>query len=332
MTETGVTTTSPGRVLEERIEYVVETRNLTRRFGKLTAVDGVDLKIPRGVLFGFVGPSGCGKTTTVRLLLGILKPDEGEALVRGISPSSFGVIDRRAIGYMPQLFALDRDLTVWENLHFAASLYGVKLRREDRLHEVLRLVELEGREKERASNLSGGMQRRLSLAAALVHEPAILFLDEPTAGIDPVLRRKFWNHFYELQERGHTLFITTQYVNEAGYCDLVGVMSEGRLLDVDEPDALRRRIIGGDLIELQLTNFPQRHQIEALRDSSLVEARAVEFDGADTLTLRVADAAAFLPRVITWCEEHDLSIRSAQEYVTPFDDVFVKLFAKDDDR
>jgi ABC-2 type transport system ATP-binding protein len=146
--------------------------------------------------------------------------------VLGRSPDHFTTADRQRIGYMPQLFVMYPDLTVWENLNFAASLYGVPLRRKHLLEELLDLVELRGHEGKRARNISGGMRQRLSLAAALVHNPELIFLDEPTAGIDPVLRSKFWGHFGQLKEQGRTLFVTTQYVGEAAYCDYVGVMAD----------------------------------------------------------------------------------------------------------
>lgn len=304
---------------------VIHTEKLTKRFGDVTAVDQITMEIPRGSIFGFIGPSGCGKTTTMRLLLGIYEPTEGSATVLGHSPQTFSRQERENIGYMPQLFVLYQDLTVAENLNFAASLYGVKPKqRRARLQELLHLVELESHEKKRTAYISGGMRRRLSLAAALVHDPELIFLDEPTAGIDPVLRRKFWDHFEQLQKAGHTLFITTQYVGEAAYCDYVGVMANGRLLMVETPEDLRHRAMGGDLIRLRLVRPLTPQQLEKVKSHPLAQEE-VNFLDHLTLQMVVADASLAIPKLINWCEQEGIEVESVHEHVPPFDDIFVKL-------
>jgi len=202
------------------------------------------MQVPRGTIFVLLVPSGCGKTPPVRFLTGFFKPTSATLSVLGKNPSDFSNSDREKMGYLIQQFVLYPELTVWENLNFAASFYGVGIFRRRRLNKLLDFVELAGDKNKLARDLSGGMKRRLSLAAALVHKPELLFLDEPTAGIDPLLRRKFWDYFKELQADGHTLFITTQYVGEAAYCDLVGVMYGGRLLMIETPDGLRRKAYG----------------------------------------------------------------------------------------
>ena len=178
---------------------VISVQHLTKKFGDEVAVQDVSFDVPRASIFGFIGPSGSGKTTTVRLLTGVYAPTAGEVTVLDCSPAKFSQADRARLGYMPQLFVLYPNLTVWENLNFAASLYGMSLFRGKRLTEALAFVELEEHRSKLARNISGGMLRRLSLAATLVHDPELLFLDEPTAGIDPVLRHKFWDHFRELK-------------------------------------------------------------------------------------------------------------------------------------
>jgi len=304
---------------------LIRTHNLTKRFGEMTAVRDLNFTIPQGSIFGFIGPSGCGKTTTMRLLLGIYEPTEGEARIFDQPVQTFGRSERERIGYMPQLFVLYPELTVWENLNFAASLYGFPFRRRERLQALLELVELRGHEKKLVRNISGGMQRRLSLAAAMVHGPELLFLDEPTGGIDPVLRRKFWDYFQQLQRDEHTLFVTTQYVGEAAYCDYVGVMVEGRLLMVETPEGLRDRALGGDIIHLRPTHALSYEQVDQLVAQPFVKGDRVTRLQDGLIEILVENASTALPRLLTWCEEQEIEVMSANEYVPPFDDVFVKL-------
>jgi ABC-2 type transport system ATP-binding protein len=309
----------------DQADIVIRTRDLTKQFNGTLAVDHVSMDIPRGAIFGFIGPSGCGKTTTLRLLLGVYEPTEGEAVVLGKTPEEFGRKQRERIGYMPQLFVLYPDLTIWENLNFTASLYGYPFRRHARLQELLELVELRGHEGKLARNISGGMQQRLSLAAALVHDPELIFLDEPTAGIDPVLRRKFWDHFHALKEAGHTLFVTTQYVSEAAYCDYVGVMANGRLLMIETPTELRRRALGGDVLQISPARPLSRQQLDALRSQPFVKERKVTLLPDLSLHVVVDDAGTAMPSLLGWLSEQDIEIERASEYNPPFDDVFVML-------
>lgn len=305
-------------------EAAAWTRNLTRKFGEEVAVSDVTMNLPQGKIFGFIGPSGSGKTTTVRLLTGAIKPTSGEIQVMGVDPARFGKRHRAAIGYMPQLFVLYPELTVWENLNFVASLYGVRLRRNKLLHEVLDFVEMDEDRTKLAREISGGMQRRLSLAATLVHEPRLLFLDEPTAGIDPVLRRKFWDHFHGLRDEGRTLFITTQYVSEANYCDLVGVLAQGRLLLVDTPDGLRYRAYGGDIVDMVTKEPLSLRYLRMLRDLPFVKGRP-RLLADNQVRLIVSEAGTDMTELIDWARAQDLEVDSVEEYQPPFDDVFVEL-------
>jgi ABC-2 type transport system ATP-binding protein len=306
-------------------EWIVKTDYLTKRFGDEIGVEEVSLEIPHGAIFGFIGPSGCGKTTTVRLLLGIFSPTSGTAEVFGREPHRFSQHDRERIGYMPQLFMLQPGLSVWQNLSFAASLYGMGFRRRTRLDEMLALVELAGQERKRARDLSGGMQRRLSLAAALVHQPDLIFLDEPTAGIDPVLRRKFWDYFQELKAQGRTLFVTTQYVGEAAYCDYVGVMSAGRLLMVETPENLKRIGIGGEVIDLHFDGFLSSSQIEKLKNQAFVSEGRVQMLDDLSIQLIVEDAAEAMPALLRWCEQNGVAVQEARKVEPSFDDVFIQI-------
>lgn len=313
---------------ESKTETIIKTEQLTKKFNGEFGVRDVSIEIPRNAIFGFIGPSGSGKTTTVRLLLGIYPPTSGTAFVFGHQPHLFSQNDRERIGYMPQLFMLQNGLTVWQNLAFVASLYGMKRHRKKRIQKRLELVELTGHEKKRASDLSGGMQRRLSLAAALLHDPELIFLDEPTAGIDPVLRRKFWDHFKMLKEQGNTLFITTQYVSEAAYCDYVGVMSEGRLLMVETPENLKRIGMGGEIVEIKFTDWLTQAQVEAIRQQPDIAAGKIQLLDQQTLQVVVDEAASVIPTLLGWCKENGISVLEAQKLEPSFDDVFVQIIQR----
>jgi ABC-2 type transport system ATP-binding protein len=312
-----------GPYQKETAEFIINTQQLTKKFGDETAVKNLTFQVPGGTIFGLIGPSGCGKTTTIRLLTGFYAPTTGTATVLGSQPMQFSHQQRAMIGYMNQQFVLYPELTVWENLNFTSSIYGVGLRRSQRLHQLLKFVELGDHKDKVASKLSGGMRRRLSLAAALVHEPSLLFLDEPTAGIDPVLRRKFWDHFRELQDQNKHLFITTQYVSEAAYCDLVAILSEGRLLVMDTPRGLRQRAFGGEVIDLKIAIGFTEKMVQALEELPfIIQAKQVEPRCVHTV---VAEASTAIPKLVQWTQDNDIVIESIEEYLPPFDDVFVAI-------
>lgn len=220
-----------------------------RSFGDKVAVQDVTLGIAPGTILGLIGPSGCGKTTLLRMLVGLLAPTDGTVRLLGQDPVQAGAALRQRVGFMPQQSVLFPNLSLDDNLSFAAALYGVRWRgRRARRRELLRFVDLHRHRSTLLSHASGGMQRRLALAATLVHDPELLVLDEPTAGIDPLLRARFWERFRELRNEGRTLVVSTQYVGEAAECDEVAVLVDGRLLAVDTPEGLVDRAyapIGG---------------------------------------------------------------------------------------
>ncbi len=224
-------------------EPVIWTRDLTRRFGDFVAVDHVSFAVYPGEVVGYLGPNGSGKTTTIRMLLGLLLPSEGEGRVLGFDIARETECIRQRVGYMSQKFALYDELTVWENLTFYAGVYGVR----DRAHlqATLERVGLRGLERERAGALPVGWRQRLALATAIAHRPALLFLDEPTSGVDPTARRDFWDLIYDLLDEGVTAFVTTHYMDEAEYCTRVGIMHRGRLLAMDSPAALKEQALPG---------------------------------------------------------------------------------------
>jgi ABC-2 type transport system ATP-binding protein len=226
-------------------EIAIEVRDLVKRFGEFTAVDGVSFTVERGEVVGYLGPNGSGKTTTIRMLLGLLRPTSGSAFVLGHDVVADAEWIRLRSGYMSQKFALYEDLTVAENLRFYGGVYGLgRARLAARLDEMLALVGLEPHRDERAGSLAGGWRQRLAMAIALVHEPPLLFLDEPTSGVDPEARRAFWDIIYTLADGGTTVFVTTHYMDEAEHCGRLGIMDRGRLLAMDSPTRLRASVEG----------------------------------------------------------------------------------------
>jgi ABC-2 type transport system ATP-binding protein len=304
-------------------EIAIHTRGLSKQYNHAHAVHDVTFDVEAGSIFGFIGPSGSGKTTTIRMLTGIETPDEGEVSVLGRSPAKFDQETRGRIGYMPQHFVLYPDLTIRENLNFAASIYGMNLRRREEMRTALELVELVEHQRKPVNQISGGMQRRLSLAATLIHNPSLFFLDEPTTGIDPVLRQKFWERFRQLKQDGKTLFITTQYVSEAAYCDQVGVLIGGRLLTVDSPQGLRMRAFGGDVIRAETAQDLSDNVILDLQEEPYV--RSVMRRDPHRIEIGVEEAGTDMAKLIKWFESRSTDVTFIEEYIPSFDDVFVSL-------
>ena len=227
----------------------VDIQQLTRRFGALTAVSGLTLQIPRGQVFGLLGPNGSGKTTTIRMLCGLLDPTEGTAVVAGIDIRAAPERVKMQIGYMSQRFGLYEDLTVAENLDFYGGIYGLKGRaRAERTGEVVRFLGIGGRLEQLAGQLSGGWKQRLALGCALLHRPPVLFLDEPTAGVDPAARRNFWLAIHDLAHGGTTVLVTTHYMDEAERCDRLAMMSLGHLIALGTPAEVAAQV-GGRTLE-----------------------------------------------------------------------------------
>jgi ABC-2 type transport system ATP-binding protein len=247
--------------------FAVEARELTKRFGDFTAVDGVTFAVPTGEIFAFLGANGSGKTTTIRMLCGILAPTSGEGRVLGYDVGREGGAIRRQLGYMSQKFALYEDLTVRENLEFYAGVYGLAPAvTAARLDEALALIGLTAQVDARTADLSTGWRQRLALGCAILHRPRVLFLDEPTAGVDPLARRQFWDLIYALAADGVTVFVTTHYMDEAEHADRISLMRAGRLIAVDSPTGLRERLPAGTLWEVEAAD--PLAALAALREAS----------------------------------------------------------------
>jgi ABC-2 type transport system ATP-binding protein len=325
--------TRPSEVAAQEVaRRVIQLEHVDTVFGGETGVLVLSFAVPAGTIFGMIGPSGCGKTTTVRQMTGLYQRDKGKLLVLGRDPNRFSMRTRERIGYMPQHFVLYPNLTVWENLNFVASLYGMGyFSRRKWLEQALDFVELSDARNRLGSQLSGGMQRRLELACTLVHDPLLIFADEPTAGIDPVLRGKFWDHFRELRDQGRTLFVTTQYVGEAAYCDLVGVMHAGRLIHVDTPDNLRRIAFGGEIIQLVVEPRQAYDVAKILQTQPFIRDVRRSFDQPGLLFIYVEDASDSLPQIFNVMNEHpEVTVQQAEKYMPPFDDVFIRLMEQAD--
>jgi len=310
---------------------VILAENLTRRFGDFVAVDHVSFSVQRGEVVGYLGPNGSGKTTTIRMLLGLLLPSEGSARVLGYDVVSQSEEVRACSGYMSQKFALYHDLTVGENLAFYAGVYGIRQR--ERLAEVLELMGLRELERQRVSELSTGWRQRLALATAIVHRPQLLFLDEPTSGVDPAARRAFWDLIYELVEQGVTALVTTHYMDEAEYCGRVGIMRDGRLLAMDTPTALKEKALPGlawdVFVEMQAaqgeSQSPLLRALNALLECPCVLRAGLVSDHLRAITPHEVTADTLLASLA----EAGIAGSRVEQIEPTLEDVFLALAAHD---
>jgi ABC-2 type transport system ATP-binding protein len=301
----------------------IELKSLTKTFDTITAVDGLDLAIPRGELFGLVGPDGGGKTTTLRMLAGILTPTAGDAWVAGHSVTQEAEALKDKIAYMSQRFGLYGDLTVLENLVFYADLFEIpRKERPARIERLLGFSNLTPFKDRLADKLSGGMKQKLGLACALIHTPEIFLLDEPTNGVDPVSRRDFWRILYEMLREGVTILVTTAYLDEAERCNRVGLMHQGRLLAVDSPAAIKR-LLGGALVEIPVTDAWRArqilHDVPAARSATLFGHR---------LHVAMDDMARDLPAVMAALAAEGLAPHDARPVVPSLEDVFIAMLER----
>ena len=303
------------------LDGIILTKGLTKRFGDVLALDRVNLQVEKGEIFGLLGPNGSGKTTMVRILCGLMAPTKGTATVVGFDVSSQAEQVKANIGYMPQRFCLYEDHTVFENLEFLARIYGLsKDEAHERISEVIQLVHLDEMRNRLAGTLSGGLKQRLALASALVHSPKLLFLDEPTAGVDPPLRRIFWDHFRQLNRKGITVFVNTHYMDEAAQCDRLGILSEGHLVGVGTQKTLRRKIERQDELDLLCSNAQTAKSV--LQGEPYVLSATVE---ERWLRLIVEDAGTAIPKIISTLERSNTVVEDVKIREMTLEDVFVGL-------
>jgi len=295
----------------------IQAQNLTRRFGEFVAVDHVSFHVLPGEIAGYLGPNGCGKTTTIRMLLGLLQPSDGQASVLGFDIARQSEQIRVRCGYMSQKFALYDDLTVWENLRFYAGVYGINDKAS--LQKTVAHVGLNGHEGYLARELSTGWRQRLALGIALVHSPRLLFLDEPTSGVDPNARRAFWDLIYDLAAEGVTILVTTHYMDEAEYCNRVGIMRAGRLLAIDTPLALKEQFVPGKVYEV--TAEPLLTGLSAVEANPLVVRAALAGDHLRVIVNEGTEMASLRQSL----EEAGVKMQAIRAGEANLEDVFIHL-------
>ncbi|MEW5986135.1 MAG: ABC transporter ATP-binding protein [Chloroflexota bacterium] len=298
---------------------VILTHDLTKRFGDFTAVDRVTFTVEPGEIVGYLGPNGSGKTTTIRMLLGLLRPTAGSGQVLGLDVHTQAEAIRPRVGYMSQKFALYDDLTAAENLAFYTGIYGVT-RPAQRVDEVLELVGLAQRGREQAGVLAGGWRQRLALGVALVHRPSLIFLDEPTSGVDPNARRAFWDLIYDLADQGTTIFVTTHYMDEAEYCGRLGIMYRGRLLAMDSPTHLKESVLNGATWHIAVT--PLIAALNVLTAGPGVQRVSLSGDRLRVVTPTAVHTAASLH---TWLTRQGFTDAQVEAAEPTLEDVFIAL-------
>jgi ABC-2 type transport system ATP-binding protein len=298
----------------------IQVENLTRLFGDFVAVDHISFDVQPGEIMGYLGPNGSGKTTTIRMLLGLLTPTEGHGSVLGYDIDRQSEQIRKRSGYMSQKFAIYDDLTVWENLRFYAGVYGIN--DKESIQRSLSYVGLTGHENELTYALSTGWRQRLALGIALVHSPQLLFLDEPTSGVDPNARRAFWDLIYALSSQGVTILVTTHYMDEAEYCHRVGIMGDGKLLALDTPAALKDQNVPGMIYEV--FSSPLMAGLSALETNPRVLRASLAGDHLRVMLPKQSEAA----EIKTILDQANIQAQSIQVGEPNLEDVFIQL-AKD---
>ena len=299
----------------------VAVKNLEKRFGSFRAVNGISFEVAKGEIFGFLGPNGAGKSTTIRMLCGILAPSSGEGRVAGYSISTEAEQIKRHIGYMSQKFSLYEDLTVEENIDFYSGIYRIPAeKKRERKEWVIKMAGLEEHRGSRTGVLSGGWKQRLSLGCAILHEPPIIFLDEPTSGVDPISRRQFWDLIYELSGKGITVFVTTHYMDEAEYCDRIALIYRGELTALGTPEVLKTELMQEDVLEVQCER-PQDAMVEI---ENVPGVKEVALFGKG-LHVVAEDGGLAITSIRKLLGEKDYKVERIEEIVPSMEDVFVSL-------
>jgi ABC-2 type transport system ATP-binding protein len=309
-------------------EYAVVANGLTKRFGKFVAVDHVSFQVKRGEIFGFLGPNGAGKSTTIRMLCGLFSPTEGSASVGGFDVASQPDEIKSRIGYMSQKFSLYEDLTVEQNINFYGGIYGLEsTRMEERKRWAIEMAGLTGKESMLARALSGGWRQRLALGCSILHEPPILFLDEPTGGVDPVSRRKFWDLIYDLSHHGVTIFVTTHYLDEAEHCNTIGLIYNGRLIALGSPTELKHSLDLYSVFEVQCSK--PIDAMELLGRQAWTADTSIFGSAFHVSTLNVQEAEMKIHSILT---KENITVSRIEKILPSLEDVFIHRIAEEDSR
>lgn len=306
------------------IQYPIVVEDLTKKFGDFTAVDHVSFTVSAGQVFGWLGPNGAGKTTTIRILLGLMKPTSGSTFVLGLNSAGQAKAIHAHIGYMSQQFTLYNDLTPNENLRFYGMVHGLSSHElRQRQSEIIQMAGLEGHENRLTGALSGGWKQRLALGCAIIHRPKVVFLDEPTAGVDPISRREFWELIYAMAKEGVTVLVTTHYMDEAELCQRIGFISQGRLVSIDSPDKLKQTQMRGQVLEIRAPHPDlAMRALKAAQQSGQVALDEVALYGAQIHAV-VPDAQKYTDIIRALLEAENIET-SAIEWIAPtLEDVFI---------
>ena len=309
-------------------EYAVTVENLEKRYGDFQAVNKVSFQVKRGEIFGFLGPNGAGKSTTMRMLCGIIVPTAGKANVLGYDVFEEAEKIKAQIGYMSQKFSLYEDLTVEENIDFYSGIYQIpQAEKNARKEWVIKMAGLEDHRSSLTSVLAGGWRQRLALGCALLHKPPVIFLDEPTSGVDPISRRNFWDLIYELAAEGVTVFVTTHYMDEAEYCDRLAMIYRGELVAIGTPDEMKTRYMSADILNLECSDpFKMLQEVKKIPE---IKEAALFGRG---LHLSVENAQQAIPVIVTALKEQESSYTRLDKIKPSLEDVFVSIIEARDSK
>ncbi|MEW6718393.1 MAG: ABC transporter ATP-binding protein [Chloroflexota bacterium] len=304
--------------------FAIVARNLTKRFGNFTAVEGIDFEVRQGEIFGFLGPNGSGKTTTIRMMLGLLRPTQGTVEVLGVPVTIRPEEIRPWVGYMSQRFSLYKDLTVLENLRFYGRAYGVnKDELNARIQRAIQMSGLEGREHMRTRYLAGGWRQRLALSAAILHQPRLVFLDEPTAGVDPISRRAFWDLLYQLAAEGITVFVTTHYMDEAEHCHRLALIQRGRLIAYGSPREIKREMMHGQVFEVTSSEAAKAVRVlRSAQEAGRLPIHEIELYGS-VLHIVIPEIGRHRKAILAEMQQAGLPVSEAQIIEPSLEDVFI---------
>lgn len=306
------------------LSHPILVQNLTKKFGEFVAVDDVSFYVNTGEVFGWLGPNGAGKTTTIRMLLGLLHPTSGSTHVLGFNSATQTKKMHGVVGYMSQQFTLYNDLTAAENIRFYGMVYGLSNRDlRQRQKEIIQMAGLEGRENSLTSNLSGGWKQRLALGCAIVHRPKVVFLDEPTAGVDPISRRDFWTLIYSMAKEGVTILVTTHYMDEAELCQRIGFISQGKLVALDTPANLKETQMRGDVLEITVDQPDKAMRLlKTAQSNATLPLDEVALYGAQVHAV-VPNSAQYKPIIQSLLSEEGLVVRGIEWVAPSLEDVFI---------